>query len=137
MTTYGFSAEKGIKCAEGYKTAVQASATKTADFTATASLYTDCRAPDWFVIVVAVTAISGTNATVVMNLQGADQGTSYVDIDGAVMTGITATGRYLWLIKNPKRYKYIKMFGTVTGTTPSITLSIDCAAIGMMVEVSA
>jgi hypothetical protein len=133
-SNYAFSSEKGITCVEGKKTAVQASASKTSSFQATNSLYSDCRQARLFSIVVNVSAVSGTSPTLAIKLQCSDDDSTYTDIDGAVMTTITAMGRYNWLVKGPFRWKYVKPYGTLGGTTPNFTLTIDCFAEGHYVS---
>lgn len=120
---------KVIVYADGVNKEIQASATKTSNFTSTSSVR-DASYFEFFTVVAEVTAVSGTTPTLDLIIQGSDNGSSWVDYDGVQLAQVNTTGFFESLFKGPAEHRYLRVKGVLGGTSPSFTLSIDVFAYG-------
>lgn len=85
------------------------------------------------VLQIGVTAVSGTSPTLLVNLQGSFDGTTWVTVgavgattwsygDDAAPTAISATGTYYAVFP---AFQFLRTTSTVGGTTPSFTYSVN------------
>lgn len=105
-----------------------ASGAKTSTFDTTS--VSDGRTWRMALFVVNVTASSGSSPTLDLRLQLSNDDSTWVDVDALNLTQITGTGQSILLVRTPAERKYVRLEGTVAGTTPSFTLSIEFYAFG-------
>jgi hypothetical protein len=74
-------------------------------------------------VAVHVSAVSGTTPSLTCKLQESANGTSgWTDVTGAAGSAITAAGNQLFNGHTTK--PYVRVVGTVSGTTPSLTTTV-------------
>lgn len=97
-------------------------AAKTANFNSTGI---DAQGFEDVAILCAVGAVSGTSPTLDLKLQESDDDSTYSDVTGGAATQITAANKdVIWRINAQHRKRYLRIAGTLGGTSPSFTLSI-------------
>ncbi len=82
-------------------------------------------------IEVNVTAVSGTSPTCDITVRGSDDDSTYVDV--VKFPQITAVGRYVR--KYQAKYKYVRLYYDVGGTSPSFTVTAGPTVAGRDVKI--
>lgn len=109
------------------------SATNTATASSGSGKWLDVRAYDGeFLIIQQVGALGGTTPAIAGKLQSASDanGTGAADISGATFTSVSASNNTQSIAVDPKKVVggFLGYVGTVTGTTPTVLVSVVAAA---------
>ena len=89
----------------------------------------DVREVELIALFVNITAISGTSPTLTVKIQESPDGTQWNDT-GLTTTALNATGATrVAATVGQKLSKFVRAVATVAGTTPSITATINLAAV--------
>lgn len=80
-----------------------------------------------FVAYLNVTAVGGTSPSATIKLQDSPDGVTWYDVPAAAFTAATAVGTQRLAVSNLG--PVVRAYATVTGTTPSVTVSLTLAGV--------